>query len=290
MKYYYECFNKKLILELYENDENLLNFWLYRFCPNIKQIDIKNISDFNSDLTIEFIKSDKYDYVIEKNKIQIFGELTKNNSYIAKFVTQCFQYLLIEDDILIIPAACVSNKKEGLLIIGDFWQGKTSVSLNISYSFSYNLVSDNYVAIKDGNVIGATNYISIRKEDITDEYDSILNINDRYFYENKYRSDYDLKIVGFLLPYINNGDNNIHNISLEESKWYLYQKFTRLLCGETILFEGKLPSPIFLTKEISNKILYIIQELLKTNNIRYVSSSMENIKKEGKNILYKGEI
>ena len=42
------------------------------------------------------IKSEKTNYSIKNNKIFLFGNIGDNISYIAKFVTQCFQKLLIE--------------------------------------------------------------------------------------------------------------------------------------------------------------------------------------------------
>lgn len=216
-------------------------------------------------------------------------QIGDNISYIAKFITQCFQKLLIKENILIIPASCIANKNNALLVIGDFWQGKTSSAINISSKYKYNLISDNYVAIKDGYVIGTTSFISVRKEDIKDKNNSIFNVNDRYFYNNKYCYDSNLKIIGFMLPYINNGDDNIHYISKEESCWYLYQKFSRLLCGETILFDGELTSPIFLNKSNSKKILKIVDDLLINNTIKYVSAPMNIIVEEGNKILCKGD-
>lgn len=289
MNYYFKCFNKKICLNLYHEASNMLYFWVKRFGPNVEIIKEDN-NTVGCDFYIRFIESPKYNYIINNNCIKIYGILTDNESYVAKFVIQCFQKLLIEDDILIIPSSCVAKENNAILIIGDFWQGKTSVAINMSKEHKVNLVSDNYVAIKKGYVIGFTNYISIRKEDIIENTKSIYNVNDRYFYE---RCDYKnkrLKIVGFFLPYINNGDNNIHIISKEESKWYLYQKFIRLLCGETILFDGKLPSPVFLDKRISQKILKIVESLLLKNEIKYASTSIEKIVLEGVKILNKGEM
>lgn len=287
MVFYYSCFNKKISVKLHEKEEAMLDFWLKRFCPSI--IKIQDLAQLKFDLEIIVIKSEKTNYNIKNNKIFLFGNIRDNVSYIAKFVTQCFQKLLIEENILIIPASCVAKENTALLVIGDFWQGKTSSALNISSKYKYNLISDNYVAIKDGYVIGATSFISVRKEDIKDKNSSIFNINDRYFYNNKHCHNSNLKIIGFMLPYINKGDNNIHYISNEESYWYLYQKFSRLLCGETILFDGKLPSPIFLNKCNSKKILKIVDELLINNSIKYVSAPMNIIINEGNKMLCKGD-
>lgn len=288
MTFYYSCFNKKISIKLYEKVDDMLDFWLKRFCPSI--IKIQDSSQLKFDLEIFVIKSEKINYSKKNNKIFLFGNIRDNISYIAKFVTQSFQKLLIEENILIIPASCVSKRNRALLVIGDFWQGKTSSALNISSKYKYNLISDNYVAIKDGYIVGATSFISVRMEDIKDKNNSIFSVNDRYFYNNKYCYNSNLKIIGFMLPYINKGDNNIHYISKEESYWYLYQKFSRLLCGETILFDGKLPSPIFLNKSNSKKILKIVDELLINNSIKYVSAPMDIIIKEGNKILCKGDV
>ena len=265
----------------------MLDFWLKRFCPSI--IKIQDSVNLKKDLEIIINKSEKTNYRIRNNKIFLYGTIGDNISYIAKFITQCFQKLLIKENILIIPASCIANKNNALLVIGDFWQGKTSSAINISSKYKYNLISDNYVAIKDGYIIGATSFISVRKEDIKDKNNSIFNVNDRYFYNNKYCYDSNLKIIGFMLPYINNGDDNIHYISKEESCWYLYQKFSRLLCGETILFDGELTSPIFLNKSNSKKILKIVDDLLINNTIKYVSAPMNIIVEEGNKILCKGD-
>ena len=203
------------------------------------------------------------------------------SSFLAKFITQVFQYLLISEEILFIPAACVSNDKKCLLILGDFWQGKTSTALNITKKYDFNLVSDNYVAIKNCKVIGATKYISKRQEDVSDDKISLLKVNERCFYKNESKlNTYSLDISNFLLPFINSKDNNIHLISKEESKWYLYQKLIRLLGGECVLFNGNLPSPILLDKNSSILILNIVNRLLCKLDILYISSCMENIVKQ----------
>lgn len=287
MTFYYKCFNKVIGVKFYSKPTDMLLFWLKRFCPSVEKL--KKVELGKIDMNIMIIQSEKYNYSIKGNNVILYGQMHGNESYLAKFITQCFQKTLIKENILIIPASCVSNGKEGLLVIGDFWQGKTSSAISISSSFNYDLISDNYVAIKNGDIIGATSFISVRKEDIESKTDSIFCVNDRYFYNNKFCFNSNLKIIGFLLPYINNGDNNIHFITDEEAHWYLYQKFTRLLCGETILFDGKLPSPIFLNKSNSKKILNIVDGLLINNRITYVSASMDMIKEEGNKILRKGD-
>ena len=61
MEYFYNCFNKKICIKLEEENINMLNFWLKRFCPNIQII---TGFEENIDLYIEFINSQKYDYFV----------------------------------------------------------------------------------------------------------------------------------------------------------------------------------------------------------------------------------
>lgn len=282
MIYYYECFSKIIKLTLESNKLEELDFWLYRFCPSVNKID----SVDKYDISIECFESSFYDYLVDGNKIKLYGNMKNYSSFLAKFITQVFQKLLIYENILFVPAACVGNNKDCLLILGDFWQGKTSTALSIANKHNLHLLSDNYIAIKDGIVIGATKYISKRKEDSNNSDESLLIVNQRCFFENPYNLKFnDLKIKNFLIPFINSSNKEVHFISLEESKWYLYQKFIRLLSGETILFDGKLPSPIFLDKEASIIILNIVNKLLQENKILYVSSDMDTIVSEGFKIL-----
>ena len=277
MAYYYKCFTKvmKLVLEKKEKD---LDFWIQRFCPNVEILNKKT----NFDISIECFDSTEYNYVIQNHSIKLYGKMNNYSSFLAKFITQVFQKELINDEILFVPVACIANKQNSLLILGDFWQGKTSTALNIARKYNLSVVSDNYVAIKNCRVIGATKYISKREEDTTNIDNSILKINNRYFFENSNcLNTNNLNISNFLLPFINSSDNNIHLISKEESKWYLYQKCIRLLSGESVLFNGNLPSPIFLGKENSILILNIVNELLLNRNIIHISSSMDMIVNEG---------
>lgn len=277
MEYYYKCFTKVMKLVLEKDKEKDLDFWIQRFCPNVEILNEKT----NFDISIECFDSMEYNYVIENDNIKLYGKMYNYSSFLAKFITQFFQKKLINDEILFLPAACIANKQNSLLILGDFWQGKTSTALNIARKYNLSVVSDNYVAIKNCRIVGATKYISKREEDTTNSNDSLLKINNRYFFENSNSlNTNNLNISNFILPFINSSDNNIHLISNEESKWYLYQKFIRLLSGESVLFNGNLPSPVFLDKENSILILNIVNELLLNSDIIYISSSMDMIVNE----------
>lgn len=271
---YYKCFDRVIALEIADVSEEKLNFWINRFCPSVEKINHTT----NTDIVITYEYSKSNDYTIQNNNIILSGDKNNCESSLAKFITQVFQKLLINDNILIIPSACIANNDNNcILIIGDFWQGKTAVAVSVTDMYNYKLVSDNYVAIKNGRVIGATKYISVREEQRQDN-NHLLEINNRLFYPKDICNTKDgYKIVCIVNPHINSANHDIHYISTEESIWYLYQKYTRLLCGETILFDGKCPSPNFLNKENSKKVLKIVKNLLESVKLKYISASISDI-------------
>ena len=280
MEVYLSCFNKKIKVKLFKGVSNyyLFKFWLYRFCPGINFIEKSTLYHF----TIKCIQSSKHEYKLVNKTLYIFGNFENYESFMAKLITQVFQMLLIKERILILPAACVGKNNDCLLIIGDFGQGKTSTAIHLYEKNNLELITDNYVAIKNSKVIGSTMFLSIREENnkLLKDYKKVFTLNNRMFYERKNYLNIEKSIKGFVVPFINNGDNNFHVISKEESKWYLYQKFSRLINGETILFNGKMPSPVFNTKNTSIAILNIVNQVLENNMILYASSSLENIAKE----------
>ena len=99
-------------------DEKDLDFCIQRFCPNVEILNY----EINFDIIIECFDSTKYDYVIQDHIIKLYGKMNNYSSFLAKFITQVFQKELINDEILFVPSACIANKKNSLLILGDFWQ------------------------------------------------------------------------------------------------------------------------------------------------------------------------
>jgi len=280
----YVCFDKCIKITFPNLKLELFQFWLNRFCPNISEGN--NCTKFDYEIICN--DSLKYDYIEFENSIELFGLWENCESSLAKLVTQVFQKLLVEDDIFIFPAACVEKNGNGLLIIGDFWQGKSSTAIYMDQNFDFNIISDNYVAVKNNYIIGASKFISLRKENNCFKLNSknILEINNRLFYERENNFDSKLKIIGLLNPFINDSDSNFHIVTKEESVWYLYQKISRLLSGETILFNGNFPSPIFNNKDISIKILRTVNSLIESNNILYASSSLHNICNESYKLFF----
>ena len=290
IKQIYSCFNKniKLIANDISIDLAKLEFWLKRDCPNVKTLN----NDEKVEHSIICENSTIEPQCITNNISTILkGDFKECETWFAKFISQMFQKLLIEDGIIFLNSSCVAFNKEAILILGDFGQGKTSTAIGVCEYFKKSiLLSDNYVAVKNSCIIGITDYLSVRNENNyvqnkIDYNDLVLNINNRDFYKTKVNKNIDYKIKKIIVPFVNVGDENFHIISKEESSWYLYQKLCRLINGETVLFNGSLPSPILNNEVISKKILDISNNYLINNNILYASSSVENIAKYICNIL-----
>jgi len=277
----YSCFGKSIKIGLPFPSQHInLKFWLERFCPGIVE-DI-NSKAFDYQIDCSTYIQNKY-RVISENSIILYSSWDYDySSFLAKFVTQVFQRLLNTNGLYIIPCACVTKNGKAVLFIGDYWQGKTSVALNtFKLDKEVEIVSDNYVIIKNNKVLCGTKYLSLREENIT-RYKSIINTNSikivnarKYFeYNNSKKQG---EIVGFIIPYINIGDDNFHIVSNEEAIWYLYQKLSNIIKGDTVLFNGQYPSPNLDNKTLSINRLKYINRLLTKSKLFYSSSNIDKI-------------
>lgn len=274
-----DCWIKLLYAEEIESAE--LMFWLKRFCPNV--IICSEFQEHKA--AVNCVQSENYEIAEIEDIIYIWGQWKNSEDFLAKFITQLLQRFLICDGILIVPASCVQTESDKcILFIGDFWQGKTVSASSFASYFSKQLISDNYVLIRKGKVFGCSEYISLpeflttQRANLT--YQPVMKKNNRVFFKSVEKTlEAELTIGGLFIPYLNQGMSEIRAISEEESIWFLYQKFTRLLCGETVLFHGELPSPCYLNNENSRIILNSVKQLLSCNTLVYVSSGIEEIPK-----------
>lgn len=261
------------------NKENFI-FWLERFCPGVEKEE--NCDGF--EIEIECIESSDSKIVESDNKVKIYGDWCDSEDFSAKYVTQVIQRLLVSNGELIIPGACVKTS-EGhcILFVGDFWQGKTMSALNYARKFKKDIVSDNYVLIKNGKVFGGSKYLSTPLAYNSQLHDNNVlhkvEKNNRFFYENKYicENNVEMTIEDIFIPHINNGRGDKNVISKDESIWFLYQKFTRMLSGETVLFHGALPSPCYLNETNSKVILELVKKILEKSRLIYISSGIEEM-------------
>ena len=262
-------------------EEEQLKFWLNRFCPNVEYGVEGTPQQY-----IYLFSGEEPIVEVEQNKSFLTGSFHKGDeSFLAKYITQVFQKILVSYDIFYIPAACVGYQGTSVLFMGDFWQGKTSSAIKAAELMNGKVVSDNYIAVKEDMVIGHTRFISLRKENsfIKSNEDTLLIRNNRIFINNQYEGE-NYKICGICIPYISSGDNNFHYVSKEEAVWYLYQKFSRLLNGESVLFNGEMPSPIFNDMETSKKLLAIAKRWADNYPLLYASGTTTNISLEIKKI------
>ena len=282
MTLYVGCCNywiKLLYVEEIDTDE--LVFWLKRFCPNV----IVCTEFQNYKVVVKCLQSEEHKLTELEDTIYILGQWKNSEDFLAKFITQLLQRFLVYDGILIVPASCVQiEKNKCILFIGDFWQGKTVSASSFASYHSKQLICDNYVLIRNGKVFGCSEYISLPEFLVSRGTDSIyqpvMKKNNRVFFQRKGNLlDGELVIAGLFIPYLNQGMSELRAISKEESIWFLYQKLTRLLCGETVLFHGELASPCYLNDDNSRIILNFVKEFLKWNTLIYVSSGVEEMPK-----------
>ena len=202
------------------------------------------------------------------------------------FHSKVFQKLVINQKVIYVHASCVSKGNDGVIIIGDFGQGKTSVALECTIQDKeVQLLSDNGIAIKDNKIIGYANSIALRTVNTNmlnkiDDKEVTLKCDNMTFFDFEPNLIGSINIKSIIIPHINAEDNNIYNVDEEKGKWYLYNKFTSLLNGETLLFNGSVPTKVFSTKNNLEIILGEVNNLIKSVPLKYVSCNFNGIIRE----------
>ena len=268
---------KKISLEQIKT----IDFWIKRFTPSAK-VSEKHKSHYR--VTIKEHKNNCYKELF--NHSIIMGKITGNEGAIGKYISQVFQKLVIDQKIIYVHASCVSKGDNGVIIIGDFGQGKTSVALEcIMQDKKAQLLSDNGIAIKDDKIIGYANSIALRTVNTTmldkiNDKEIILKCDNMNFFNFEPNLFDSINIKSIIIPHLNAEDNNIYNVDEEKGKWYLYNKLTSLLNGEAVLFNGSIPTKIFSTKKNLKIILDEVNTLTKRVPLKYVSCNFNGIVRE----------
>lgn len=281
--------NKSILLDfdcLVDTTE--LKFWIERFVPSVK---ISNSEKFKTE---EEFKIHCINDIGEPrikfhtlDEICLYYDWSKSTfGYLGKFVSQVFQSLLIEEGVFFLPGACVCRDKKAILYVGDYWQGKTSIAMGMIQEPRNLLISDNVVAFDGEKVLGGTKYVSFRKENSRHVLytkrltNRALEVNGRDFFNlgdsNKIAKQ-NVKLVAVVNAHINKGDNNIHKVPTEEALWYLNSKFSGLIKGDVLLFDGQIPSPSLDTEVGSLKRLNMVRNLLKNLELIYMSAPLDEI-------------
>ena len=245
----------------------------------------------------EILKSiSKEDYEkIPKSKIELFnhsiimGKIAGNEGAIGKYISQVFQKLVINQKVIYVHASCVSKGNDGVIIIGDFGQGKTSVALECTIQDKeVQLLSDNGIAIKDNKIIGYANSIALRTVNTNmlnkiDDKEVTLKCDNMTFFDFEPNLIGSINIKSIIIPHINAEDNNIYNV--DEEKYGL--AFTLLADPERKVIEAY---DVWKEKKNYGKIsmgvvrtTYLIDEqgvIIKANDKVKAADDPENMLKE----------
>ena len=278
---YYSDFGKCLLIE-YNNCNDMqiekIDFWIKKFTPSVEEIKCNSV-----DYYICIQNSLELNKVIEKSHEScLIGNISENEASIGKYISQLFQKLVINDGIIFVHGAGVAMDNKGVIIIGDYGQGKTSVALGcIMNNKNIILLSDNCVAVKEKEIIGSTSSISLRK--VNEKMLSKLHIDNSFFHSNRVYYDYSapnngtINISSIVIPHINAEDNNNYKVPDDIARIYLFEKFTSLLKGETLLFNGRFPTKSNANKNnlkiILNEINFIVDQI----GLKYLSCNYDKL-------------
>lgn len=275
---FFRCFDKTISVTYPQTvigEIEDTRFWISRFCPCaecVNHVDTPTLS-------IVCLEDTACYYTISSSQIRLYGFWNSFSSWLGKFVSQCFQSLVIESSIVFLPAASLFFGDASVLILGDFWQGKTTLSLSLM-SLGFNLISDNYTAVKNTVVLGGTRFLSVRSSMshcVPDEYERLKDDNGRFFYERPL-VDIRSKTVSLLVsPNLCAKKLEMSVLDRQEALWYLFGKATRLINGEPLLFNGKLASPSFNDSRRADMVLTACHKLLEGTSAYVVSGKPEEM-------------
>ena len=269
----YSCFGKNVKIDVTNTiNKDKLDFWMKRFCP-----DVEITSRRTSDFTITCEDGQTPDYRMTDHNLILKGRWTDSESWLSRIVMQVFQKLLVQDGVVFLQASCVrTDTRRCILIIGDYWQGKTSMAIGLADRMGWDILTDNCVALKDGDVIGWTNYLSSRGYQISDAKE-IMRSEGRIFYENQCACNGRYTVSLMIDPHINPSNNQILPIPKNESRWYVYQKLSKCINGDTPMFDGMIPSPITNDYTSASVILREANTLVDSCELLYGCGPMEDV-------------
>lgn len=285
-----------LVIPTPEFDAQLINkvcYWLYTFCPGLN-IDMEEADYFEVYLSV-VCKNSVTPCINRYNNVVFLYDYWQQRkeaiAFLAKYIAQLFEAALQKQGKYILHATAVSVQQKGVIFIGDVWQGKT-VSALMSKLLIENakLVSANRILVEDTKIVGASPVFSIPQimldqyPQCTSLFSSVSQFNDRRCYKTDV-APLPIIMCQMVIPYIDNGLFDISRLCLEDAIWYLFEKASSSIRGNTILFGFKEPAPNEDSEDISRKRLNYIRKLCKEIPIYRVRGTPNQIAKSVSDIM-----
>lgn len=278
------CVGKISIISQIDLDMEELLFWIQRFNVSAALVN-EETKDYR--FQIKLLRCPK-EYLVQLEDQLICGCSWDHFFYpeIAKLVSQILELYYERQQQYQLHASCVMHKKTNrcIVFVGDYWQGKSSCAFSLAnLSPDYMLVSDNGILVKGNSIVDAVRFFSLNARNPLnrqfDSYSVIKKRNGRCYYEiEREVVPFPLKICAILVPHINSTGKNIHIVPYEEAIWFLYQKFSNLIAGETILMNGKMPSPVYDNDQLRMARLNEVRNLLDRIPLLYAYAPLDTIR------------
>jgi len=268
-------------------DIKSFSFWVNRFCCNI-QINICAES-VECDYTLYIQKAEKQMYLTETTSTMFGLENISDKDYpwIAKYVSQIFEYFFEHNNMCQIHSVSIGDDNgKAIMLIGDYWQGKTSSALMATKKHpNLKILSDYYTVYSNGKLTGYNEMIQLNNSNrhIKCSNEIVKMFDERTYYKDDGNNKTERELVGIVVPHIRANDKLFRKIPANEAYWFLYEKISILISGVAILFQGKVPSISFDNINLKNNRLRIASDLTKVP-MYYISSDIESISDEIKNL------
>ncbi|MGN6713644.1 hypothetical protein [Anaerocolumna jejuensis] len=271
---------------------DIFSFWVHRFCSNAGIFVCDNCDAYNYTLYIQ--KADERLYMTEASSSLIGIENMSDNDYpwIAKYISQIFEYFFELDNTCQIHSVSIgdmvleSNNDKAIMLLGDYWQGKTSIAVTTTNKFSdLKILSDFYTTFSNGKTVGYNKMIQLHNSNchVSLSNEAVKQLDERTYFKNDNNDERERELIGIVVPHIRASDNVVRRVAPDEAFWFIYEKISILISGVTILFQGKVPSISFDNEILKKNRLSITNELIKIP-MYYISTNAETIADEIHNL------
>lgn len=249
----------------------------------IPEFGISKSGDKNGEIVFE--KSEENRYNFDKNKktgVYRTTDLENVKEDLPFLASQVFDFIYNLDNTYTIHSSAVSNGKNGLIFYGDSGSGKTLTSLNLSFNYDMDFISNDRIIFDPmkKRIKGGTKLISL----YSGYLNSIDGIDDYIDLDDNYEGRVDIKPEDLNLSENVESDLNfIVSIELERNTkvrvkqmdeekilFDLYGDSSSFISGyKTLLFDNNEPSPNLDNKDLKRRRVNDVKRLLKrTENLK----------------------
>lgn len=234
------------------------------------------------DFSIRFIKSVKSTNKKPSlsSKKFVFQYKTISPYQLVFILLTIFEFLHEKKGTYGLHAAAVTHNKKGVLLLGDGYAGKSTIA-RILLSKKYNVIGDERILINSAKmcVIGGNNWLTVKKEDYSDNLKPIFTDSKRVFFALPRRKNVASINAGFTVRL--GGKNEFDTLSKEDTAIKLFGNINFFMRSEgAVLLDINYPFPSLDNAKLTKKRLRFCKKIASTIPFYRVSGNPQFVEQK----------